>query len=43
MLGEMADELLLNGLKVLPKRLSETGFEFDYETIEAALKDIYKK
>jgi uncharacterized protein (TIGR01777 family) len=42
MLGEMADELLLNGLKVIPKRLLDAGFEFKYYTIEAALKDIYK-
>jgi hypothetical protein len=43
MFGEMADELLLNGLKVVPKRLQEAGFEFKYNTIEEALKDIYKQ
>ena len=43
MLGEMADELLLNGLKVVPKRLLKSGFEFQYKTIEAALRDIYNK
>jgi len=41
MLGEMADELLLNGLKVQPKRLLEAGFRFEYETIDAALKEIF--
>ncbi len=30
MLGEMADELLLNGLKVVPKRLLKSGFEFRF-------------
>lgn len=42
MLGEMADELLLNGVKVMPKRLLEAGFRFEYETIDSALKDIFK-
>ncbi len=42
MLGEMADELLLNGVKVVPKRLQEYGFRFEYETITSALKDIFK-
>ena len=41
-LGEMADELLLNGLKVLPKRLLDAGFQFQFETIDSALKDIFK-
>jgi len=43
MLGEMADELLLNGVKVLPKRLLATEFRFVYETIDSALKDIFKQ
>jgi hypothetical protein len=43
MLGEMADELLLNGLKVVPQRLLKSGFEFQYKTIEAALSDIYNQ
>jgi NAD dependent epimerase/dehydratase family enzyme len=38
----MADEILLNGLKVIPKRLLESGFEFKYETIDSALKDIFR-
>lgn len=40
MLGEMADELLLNGLKVIPKRLLDAGFRFQFETIESALKNL---
>jgi len=41
MLGEMADELLLNGLKVIPKRLLEAGFQFKFERIDTALKNIF--
>lgn len=43
MMGEMADELLLKGLHVLPKRLLDEGFKFQFDTLEEALKDIYKK
>lgn len=41
MLGEMADELLLNGLKVIPERLLKTGFKFQFETVDKALRNIY--
>lgn len=37
MLGEMADELLLNGQYVVPNRLTHAGFEFEYADIETAL------
>lgn len=40
-LGEMADELLLHGLKVLPQRLADAGFEFKYNSIDMALGDIF--
>ncbi len=40
-MGAMADELLLNGLKVVPKRLLDDGFKFNFETIDEALSDIY--
>ncbi|NQX88733.1 MAG: TIGR01777 family protein, partial [Halioglobus sp.] len=36
-LGEMADELLLNGQKVLPVALQQAGFTFDFPTLDAAL------
>ncbi len=36
-LGEMALELLLNGQRVVPRRLQEAGFEFRYETLREAL------
>lgn len=43
LLGVMADEVLLNGVKVIPNRLVNEGFKFNFETIESALSDIYKK
>ncbi len=36
-LGEMADEMLLSGQRVLPKRLLEADFEFRYPEVEKAL------
>ncbi len=42
-LGRMADELILNGVRVLPNRLTESGFSFKYKTIDSALSNIYKK
>ena len=39
-LGQMADEMLLSGQKVLPKRLLNTGFNFKYTDVEQALIDI---
>lgn len=40
MLGEMADELLINGQKVLPERLANSGFTFDHPTLKNALHAI---
>lgn len=39
--GEMS-ELLIHGAKVLPTRLLQSGFQFDYENLEKALQDITK-
>jgi hypothetical protein len=36
--GEMADEMLLASQKVLPKKLSAAGFQFQYPELEAAFK-----
>ena len=36
--GEMADELLLQGQRVVPTRLLDDGFEFQYPTLNAALR-----
>jgi len=38
--GEMADELLLSGQLVLPKRLLDAGFEFRYPEVREALQDL---
>jgi len=38
--GEMANEMLLSGQKVLPKRLLNTGFDFKYTDVKHALNDI---
>ena len=38
-LGEMAD-MLLNGQKVLPEKVSDSGYRFRFARIEGALKDI---
>ena len=39
MLGE-ASQLLIDGQKVVPKKLLESGFEFEFKTIDKALGDI---
>lgn len=40
MLGEMADELLLSGQRVLPKRLLQQGYSFRYPTLGEALEQL---
>jgi len=39
--GEVAD-VVLKGQRVLPRRLLELGFEFDFPTAEAALRDLLR-
>jgi NAD dependent epimerase/dehydratase family enzyme len=41
LVGEMADELLLNGQRVLPSALEAAGFHFALPTIDAALDEIF--
>ena len=41
-LGEMADELLLNGQRVLPSRPLELGFQFKFPKIDHALGEIFQ-
>lgn len=36
--GEMADELMLASTRVLPDKLSESGFEFRFRDVEGALR-----
>ena len=38
--GEMGETLLLEGNRVLPKRLEKSGFEFNFKDLENALKHI---
>ena len=38
--GEMANDLLLASTKVAPKRLSDSGYEFQYPELEPALKHV---
>ncbi|MEH6588143.1 MAG: TIGR01777 family oxidoreductase [Halioglobus sp.] len=40
MLGEMAEELLINGQRVAPSRLQDNGFCFSYPTLDEALTQI---
>jgi uncharacterized protein (TIGR01777 family) len=39
-LGEMAEEMLLSGQRVLPKRLLAAGFQFKHPSVEEALRAI---
>lgn len=41
LVGEMAEELLLNGQRVLPERLQTAGFTFAYPDLASALAAIY--
>jgi Predicted nucleoside-diphosphate sugar epimerase len=38
--GQMANDLLLASTKVAPKRLSDSGYEFQYPELEPALKHV---
>jgi NAD dependent epimerase/dehydratase family enzyme len=38
LVGEMADELLIKGQRVVPAALCAAGFEFEYPSIDAALR-----
>lgn len=40
--GEMGDQLLLKGQRVLPKKLLDSGYKFKFEKIDKALQNIYK-
>lgn len=41
--GEMADELLLSSTRAEPKRLTESGFRFQDQTLEACLRRLLGK
>jgi len=36
--GEMADEMLLTSQRVIPKRLNDAGYEFEYPELEGAFR-----
>jgi NAD dependent epimerase/dehydratase family enzyme len=38
--GEMGKTLLLQGARVLPKRLTDAGFEFNFTNLGDAMKDV---
>jgi uncharacterized protein (TIGR01777 family) len=40
---QMADELLLKGQRVIPRRLLEAGYRFKYSELEPALRHIFDK
>jgi len=41
-LGEMAELLLLSGQRVVPERLSQAGFKFQFTDAASALKDVLR-
>ena len=40
LLGEMAEELLLSGQRVIPKKILAAGYEFQYAELEDAMRDL---
>ena len=40
LMGQMGEELLLAGSRVLPKKISEAGYQFQYEKLEDALLNV---
>jgi NAD dependent epimerase/dehydratase family enzyme len=37
MFGDMGEETVLSGQKIIPRQLMDSGFEFDLPTLEQAL------
>jgi uncharacterized protein (TIGR01777 family) len=42
LVGEMAEELLINGQRVVPDKAVSSGFEFDYPELKSALNNLIK-
>ena len=40
LMGEMGEELLLSGKKIVPEKLLHSGFNFHYDSLQAALRNI---
>lgn len=43
LMGEMGEELLLSGHRAIPEKISQAGYSFLYEELEAALSSVIKK
>lgn len=43
LLGEMGDDLLLNGTRVVPEKLLQSGYEFRFSELETALRYLLGK
>ena len=43
LMGEMGEELLLSGHRVVPEKITDAGYQFTYETLEPALTEVLKK
>ena len=43
MFGEFADAVLLSSQRVIPRKLTDSGFIFQYRTLESALRHILRK
>lgn len=41
--GDMVDELLLNSMNVIPKKLTEAGYIFQHSDVKSALEDLLKR
>ena len=41
--GQMADELLLRGVRAAPRVLEEAGYEFQHPQLEGTLRDILQR
>lgn len=41
MMGQMGEEMILSGQKVLPKQLNEVGFKFQFSEIRPALTNVF--
>lgn len=42
-LGEMADELLLSSIRVVPERLQQNDFQFEHPDLETALRAVLNR
>ena len=43
LLGEMADELILNGQRVLPERLLDLGYSYRHSDVQLAVKSAFRE